>query len=424
MHKVVVTGIGMRTSLGPDLPTCWRKLISGENGIARISHWDPSEYSTKVAAEAKHTSEEQPISPNTPTGSCRRGVRLFQAAAREAFLDAQLDRVSVPSAEIGVAAGASVSYLDMRLLRQYFRLRKPDRQTLDMIRLAREGAQPESSFHRRLGDLMASAPAKALKLSGPSFVVDTACAASSHAIGEAYRLVARGRVKAMLAGGGAALVSPFSILAFSLIGALSRNENPDEASRPFDRHRDGFVMGEGAGAVILENQDSARGRGARIYAEIAGYGSTLNAYNLTDPSPSGCMEAHAMRLALSEAGIAPEEVDYIAAHGTSTPKNDPTETAAIKQVFSAHARRLMISSNKGQIGHTISAAGVCNLICAVKAIADSVVPPTMHLQNPDPECDLDYVANRSRPGRVRAALANAFAFAGQNAVLAVRAAAA
>src|SRR5258708_6431194 len=244
----------------------------------------------------------------------------------------------------------------MGVLRQCFGLREADRQTLDMIRLAREGAQPESSFHRRLGDLMASAPAKALKLSGPSFVVDTACAASSHAIGEAYRLVARGRVKAMLAGGGAALVSPFSILAFSLIGALSRNENPDEASRPFDRHRDGFVMGEGAGAVILENQDSARGRGARIYAEIAGYASTLNAYNLTDPSPSARMEAHSMRLALSEAGIAPEEVDYIAAHGTSTPKNDPTETAAIKQVFSAQARRLMISSNKGQIGHTLSAA--------------------------------------------------------------------
>ena len=424
MHKVVVTGIGMRTSLGPDLPTCWRKLISGESGIARITHWDPSEYSTKVAAEAKHAPEEPPVSPNTPIGSCRRGVRLFQAAAREAFLDARLDQEPMPGAQIGVAAGASVSYLDMRLLAKYFHLRKPDRQMLDMIRFAREGEQPESSFHRRLGDLMASAPAKALKLSGPSFVVDTACAASSHAIGEAYRLVARGRAKAMLAGGGAALVSPFSILAFSLIGALSRNENPDEASRPFDRRRDGFVMGEGAGAVILESQESARARGARIYAEIAGYVSTLNAYNLTDPSPSGCMEAHAMRLALSEAGIAPEEVDYIAAHGTSTPKNDPAETAAIKQVFGSYARRLMVSSNKGQLGHTISAAGVCNLICAVKAISDSVVPPTMHLQNPDSECDLDYVANRSRPGRVRAALANAFAFAGQNAVLAVRSVAA
>jgi len=423
VHKVVVTGIGMRTSLGPDLPTCWRKLISGESGIAKISHWDATEYSIKVAAEAIHTPEEPSVSPNTPAGSCRRVVRLFQAAAREAFLDAQLDRAPVPSAEFGVAAGASVSYLDMRLLRQYFRLRKPDRQMLDMIRFAGEGDQPKNSFHRRLGDMMASVPAKALKLRGPSLVVDTACAASSHAIGEAYRLVARGRAKAMLAGGGAALVSPLSILAFSLIGALSRDENPDQASRPFDRRRDGFVMGEGAVAVILENLENARARGARIYAEVVGYGSTLNAFNLTDPSPSGSMEAHAMRLALTEAGLPAEEVDYVAAHGTSTPKNDPTETAAIKQVFGGHARRLMVSSNKGQIGHTISAAGVCNLICAVKAIADSVVPPTMHLQNPDPECDLDYVANRSRPGRVRAALANAFAFAGQNAVLAVRAAA-
>jgi 3-oxoacyl-[acyl-carrier-protein] synthase II len=414
----------MRTSLGPDLPTCWRNLISGKSGIAKISHWDASEYSTKVAAEAKHEPEEQPASADAPAGSCRRGVRLFQAAAREAFLDAQLDRVPLPGSQIGVASGASVSYLDMRLLRKYFRLRKPGQETLDMVRFASEGAQPENSFHRRLGDMMASMPAKALNLSGPSFVVDTACAASSYAIGGAYRLVARGRVKAMLAGGGAALVSPLSILAFTLIGALSRNENPDEASRPFDRRRDGFVMGEGAGAVVLESLESARSRGARVYAELAGYASTMNAFNLTDPSPSGCMEAHAMRLALSEAGLAPEEVDYIAAHGTSTPKNDPTETRAIKHVFGSHARRLMISSNKGQIGHTISAAGVCNLICAVKAIADSVVPPTMHLQNPDPECDLDYVANRSRPGNVRAALANAFAFAGQNAVLAVRAVAA
>jgi len=226
----------------------------------------------------------------------------------------------------------------------------------------------------------------------------------------------------MLAGGAAALVSPLPILAFSLLGALSRNSDPELASRPFDRQRDGFVMGEGGGAVVLETFESAQSRGAHIYAELAGYGSSLNAGStLTDPSPDGSAEAQAISISLRQASLSPEEVDYIAAHGTSTPKNDPIETAAIKRAFGPHAKSLMVSSNKGQIGHTISAAGVCNVICAVQAIAEGQVPPTMHLRSPDPQCDLDYVPNQSRAATVRAALANAFAFGGQNAVLAVRA---
>ena len=424
MHRVVITGMGMSTSLGPDLRICWQRLLAGDNGIAPLSFWDPAEYSTKVVAEVKH------VPPDTgsdaiPGAWCRRGVRLFLTVAREAFADAQLrragDSADPAPAEIGIAVGTSVNYLDMYLMKHYFQLRKPDSPALDMARFAREGRQPDNSFYRRLGDMMASVPAKLLKLAGPAFVMDTACAASSHAIGEAFRLVRLGKVKAMLAGGAAALVSPLPILAFSLLGALSRNANPESASRPFDRQRDGFVMGEGGGAVVLETLESARARGARIYAELAGYGSSLNAHTLTDPSPDGSAEAQAISIALRQASLAPEDVDYIAAHGTSTPKNDPIETAAIKRAFGAHAQRLMVSSNKGQIGHTISAAGVCNLICAVKAIAEGHVPPTMHLRSPDPQCDLDYVPNQSRPAKVRAALANAFAFGGQNAVLAVRA---
>jgi 3-oxoacyl-(acyl-carrier-protein) synthase len=211
------------------------------------------------------------------------------------------------------------------------------------------------------------------------------------------------------------------ILGFSLLGALSRNPDPAQASRPFDRRRDGFVMGEGAGAVVLEQLESAQARGSRIYAEIVGYGSTLSAHNLTDPSPDGSAEARAMSMALGENAIAPEQVDYIAAHGTSTPKNDTVETRAIKRVFGGHARRLLVSSNKGQIGHTIAAAGVCNLIAAVKAMTEACAPPTMHLQHPDPECDLDYVANHKRPASIHTALAHAFAFGGQNAVLALQA---
>jgi len=426
VHRVVITGMGMSTSLGPNLRTCWQRLLAGDNGIAPLSFWDPSEYSTKVVAEVKHVPRDTG-SDSIPASWCRRGVRLFLPVAREALADARLDHTGADPAaqplgpDMGIAVGTSVNYLDMNLMKHYFQLRKADSPALDMARFAREGRQPDNSFYRRLGDMIASVPAKLLKLAGPAFVMDTACAASSHAIGEAFRLVRLGRVKAMLAGGAAALVSPLPILAFSLLGALSRNANPEIASRPFDRQRDGFVMGEGGGAVVLETLESAQARGARIYAELAGYGSSLNAYTLTDPSPDGSAEAQAISIALKQASLAPEDVDYIAAHGTSTPKNDPIETAAIKRVFGAHAKRLMVSSNKGQIGHTISAAGVCNVICAVKAIAEGQVPPTMHLRSPDPQCDLDYVPNQSRAATVRAALANAFAFGGQNAVLALRA---
>ncbi len=424
MHRVVITGMGMSTSLGPDLRTCWPRLLAGDSGIAPLSFWDPAEYSTKVVAEVKHVPRETGAQ-SIPAAWCRRGVRLFLPAAREALADAQWrlagGAADAPSEDAGIAVGTSVNYLDMYLMKHYFQFRKADMPALDMARFAREGRQPENSFYRRLGDMIASVPAKLLKLAGPAFVMDTACAASSHAIGEAFRLVRLGKVRAMLAGGAAALVSPLPILAFSLLGALSRNPDPDLASRPFDRQRDGFVMGEGGGAVLLETLESAQARGARIYAELAGYGSSLNAYTLTDPSPDGSAEARAMSIALQQASLAPEDVDYIAAHGTSTPKNDPIETTAIKRVFGPHAKRLMVSSNKGQIGHTISAAGVCNLICAVMAVAKGHVPPTMHLRSPDPLCDLDYVPNQSRAAQVRAALVNAFAFGGQNAVLAVRA---
>ncbi len=420
-HRVVITGLGMSTSLGPDLATCWRRLVAGENGIVPLTFWDASGYPTKVAGEVRHVPREETLPASIPSGSCRRGVRLFLPVVREAYADAGLDRAPLPARQIGLAAGASINYLDMKLLKQYFRFRRADKPALDVERFLREGEQPESSFYRRMGDLMAALPARMLRIAGPALVMDTACAASAHAIGEAWRLVRRGRVRAMLAGGSAALVSPLCVLSFSLIGALSRNADPGEASRPFDRRRDGFVMGEGAGAVVLESLESARERGARIYAELAGYGCSLNAQSLTDPSPDGCSEAQAMSMALEQAGMAPEEVDYIAAHGTSTPKHDSTETAAVKRVFGKHARRLMVSSNKGQIGHTISAAGVSNLICAVKAIHEGRVPPTMHLCHPDPECDLDYVPNQSRAAKVCAALANAFAFGGQNASVAVRA---
>jgi 3-oxoacyl-[acyl-carrier-protein] synthase II len=369
----MITGLGWTTSLGHGLETSWKRLIAGDSGIRPISFWDATTYSAKLAAEVRDIPRDTgPI----PSSWCRRSARLFLPVVREAFGDARLDAAPIASDDIGIAAGASVNYIDHRLIREYFSRWDAATRKMAFKSLGLGEARPEL-FARRAGDMMASLPARLLHLGGPSFAVDTACAASSHAIGEAYRLIRRGRVSAMIAGGSAALVSPLGIIAFSLLGALSRSSNPAEASRPFDRLRDGFVMGEGAGAIVLESLSSALKRGARIYGEVVGYGSTSNAGSLTDPSADGCPEARAMASALSEGGMAPEEVDYIAAHGTSTLKNDATETLAIKRVFGDHARRLLISSNKGQIGHTISAAGVSNVICAVKAINEGIAPPTM-----------------------------------------------
>jgi 3-oxoacyl-[acyl-carrier-protein] synthase II len=415
----MITGLGWTNSLGPDLETCWRKLVAGESGIRPISFWDPTSYSAKLAAEVRDIPRTTGLA-SVPSNWCRRSARLFIPVVREAFSDAGLDAHPIPSSEIGIAAGTSVNYIAPRLIREYFSRWDAATRRLAFNVLGLGEPRPEV-FARRAGDMMASVPARLLHLGGPSFAVDTACAASSHAIGEAYRLVRRGRASAMIAGGSAALVSPLGIIAFSLLGALSRSSDPLHASRPFDRLRDGFVMGEGAGAIVLESLPSALKRGARIYGEVVGYGSSSNAGSLTDPSTDGCPEARAMACALSEGGMSPDEVGYVAAHGTSTLKNDATETLAIKRVFGDHARQLMVSSNKGQIGHTISAAGVSNVICAVKAINEGVVPPTMNLRNPDTECDLDYVPNKSRPARIRGAIANAFAFGGQNTALAIRA---
>src|SRR5271170_6324923 len=378
VQRVMITGMGWTTSLGPNLETSWRRLVAGDSGIRPISFWNPASYSAKVAAEVHHVPRDTGLA-SVPATWCRRNARLFLPVVREAFSDADLDVTPIPPADIGIAAGTSVNYIDHRLIREYFSRWDTATRKLAFDGLGLGEARPEI-FARRAGDMLASLPARLLHLGGPTFAVDTACAASSHAIGEAYRLIRRGRVSAMIAGGSAALVSPIAIIAFSLLGALSRSSEPSEASRPFDRQRDGFVMGEGAGAIVLESLPSALKRGARIYGELVGYGSTSNAGSLTDPSADGCPEARAMECALSEGGMAPEEVDYIAAHGTSTPKNDATETLTIKRVFRDHARRLLVSSNKGQIGHTISAAGVSNVICAVKAINEGIAPPTMNLQ--------------------------------------------
>jgi 3-oxoacyl-[acyl-carrier-protein] synthase II len=422
MKRVVITGMDLVTALGGDVSTVWRRLLAGENGIDTISCFDASQYACRVAAELRgELGSESPDIPGMPPKALRRTARAFLKVARGAWKDAGLSAESVSPERTGVAAGTSVNYINMAMMRGYCRARNRAGSAFDLSRFAHE-CHPALLFHRRVGEMTASAAATALGVGGPTFATDTACAASSHAIGEAFRCIQRGRATLMVAGGAAALVSPVGLLAFSVLGALSRNPDPAEASRPFDRDRDGFVMGEGAGAVVLEERDHALARGAPIYAEVRGYGSTISGHNLTDPSPGGECEERAMRLALREGGLQPEQIAYVAAHGTSTAKNDAVETRAIRSLFGSHASRLLVSSNKAQLGHTLSAAGVCNVICATRAIAEGCVPPTAHYRTPDPECDLDYVPNVYRRANVEAALANAFAFGGQNAVLALAAA--
>jgi 3-oxoacyl-[acyl-carrier-protein] synthase II len=422
MKRVVITGMDLITALGASLACVWPRLMAGENGVGPITYFDASEYSCRVAAEVRNAPVPRTGLESVPLEHCRRGVRLFLQVVRGAWADAGLGERSVPPERVGVAAGTSVNYANIGLIRQYYRFRRGGAgQGVDVERFGREGCQPAHIFYRRVGDMTAAVPARAMGFSGPTLAIDTACAASSFAIGEAFRLVQRGRATAMVAGGASSLVSPITLLAFSVLGALTRQGSPDEASRPFDRDRDGFVIGEGAGAIVLEEYEHARARGARIYAELSGYGTTISAQNLTDPSPSGECEERAMRLALDDGRIPPDRVGFIAAHGTSTPKNDATEATAIRRLFGPRSRQLSVSSNKGQIGHTISAAGVCNVICAVQAVYRGELAPTAHYRTPDPDCDLEIVPNVGRRAKVQAALANAFAFAGQNAALAVQA---
>ena len=415
----------MVNSLGMSVERIWPRLLAGDNGVSRITLFDASQYRSQVAAQvstfmgAGLADTDNFACPNRP--ELRRSAAIFIECARQALAHSGLAESGFDRARAGVAAGVSAAYLDTELMSDYYRYRLPDESDVDVTAFPVSQLQPTHNFMRRLADTPAIESARQLGLTGPTFSCDTACAASGHAMGEAARLIRAGRANVMIAGGAAAVVTPIGILYFAILGALSRNPDPATASRPFDRDRDGFVMGEGGGAVVLEDWDHAQARGANILAELAGFGSNTCALNLTDPSPDGLIEAEAMRLALAAAHTPIEEIGYVAAHGTSTPKNDRTEAKAIRHLFGARAAGVPLSSNKAQIGHTISGAAVSNLIFAVKAMQDGIIPPTMHLLNQDPEIDLDCVPNQARPAKVGAALINSFAFGGHNAVLVVRA---
>ena len=424
--RVVVTGLGLVCALGRDLPSAWPRIMAGTTGVAPIRRFDASRYVASVAAEVEDRETDVRLKI-TPDSHLRRGTRLFVEAAREAWRDARLDealgRRHYVSHDIAVAAGTSANYINLGVLVRHWKATRsattvePDQGAANR-RDETAAATASPQFFRRNADWTAAVAARTLGIDGPQIVADTACSASAHAIAHAWQAIRSGRARAFVAGGGCSLVTPLTLLAFGRIGALSPNRDPATASRPFDRSRDGFVLGEGAAVLVLEDLDAARARGATIYAELAGAGMTTSASSLTDPSPDGGSEAAAMRAALASARIDPAAVGYVSAHGTSTPKNDATESTAIEQVFGGHAPRLMVSSVKGQLGHTLAAAGALNAIAAVMAVARGEIAPTGGLTHRDAACRLDYVPGSGRHAAVGAALANAFAFGGHNCTLA------
>ena len=403
-RRVVVTGMGAVTPVGNDITTMWDTLTSGRSGLTRITRFDPSPYETQIAGEVK----DFDASVYMDRKDVRRTDRFTHyavAAASQALKDASLDKIADPE-RIGTAIATGVGGLETLID--------------GILLMERRGPARLSPFLVPM--LMANAASAQVSmqfgLRGPSLTHVSACASSSHAIGEGGDIIRRGQADVMVVGGSEAAVLAIGIAAFSAMHATSRrNDDPEGASRPFDKDRDGFVLSEGAAVVVLEEREHARARGARIYGELVGYGATADAYHITAPSPEGEGNARAMRMALEEAGLRPEEIDYINAHGTSTQPNDREETAAIKQVFGDHAYKLLVSSTKSMTGHLLGAAGALEAIACLLAIRDGCIPPTINYTTPDPGLDLDYVPNTARARSITTALSNSMGFGGHNASL-------
>ncbi len=408
MKRVVITGLGALTPLGLTVKESWEAMLAGKSGIGPITQFDASGFPTRIAGELKGFDPKNYLSRK----DARRMARCSQvavAAVQEALRDAGFGE-KVPEPErTGTVIGVGMGGLDWALKhsRSFW-----ERGFRGMNPFAVASSLPNMpSYHVSLYS----------GAQGPITTPVAACASGSQAIGEALDLIRLGRADVMIAGGVEALVHEIPIAGFSVMGALSqRNDEPEKASRPFDKDRDGFVFSEGAGIVILETLEHALARGAHIYAELVGYATSSDAYHIARPDPEGKGAQRVMRWALEDAGLTPEDVDYINAHGTATPLNDVTETYAIKQVFGEHAYKLAISSTKSMIGHTMGAAGAIETIATVLMMEQGVILPTINLDEPDPRCDLDYVPNVARPARIEVAMKNAFGFGGQNACLVLK----
>ena len=417
--RVALTGVGAITPVGNDPESTWASLVAGRSGVGRITTFPADTFAVRIAGLVKDFDLEAYVPDRRLRKRLSRaggfGVAAGLQAMRDAGLGAGGDANAYAAHERGLSIGGSVGRPELGELANWLHCsHASDGRVL--------GRLPPSSFLVRDQNVPVIVLGMLADCQGPVVSVSTACSGSAHAIGEAFRRVQEGDAKVMLAGGYDSLTTYLDVLGFSLLGALNKesNDQPEKASRPFDRERSGFVLGEGSAMMVLEEWEAARARGARIYAEVVGYGSSLNAYRITDAPPDGGGAIRAMATALQESGLTPGDVDYVAAHGTSTPGNDLSETIAIKAVFGPDAYRLAISSPKSMTGHLTSGAGGLSLLAAVYAIRDGIVPPTINYEHPDPNLDLDYVPNQARRLPVRAAMVNAFAFGGTNAALVVR----
>jgi 3-oxoacyl-[acyl-carrier-protein] synthase II len=419
----VVTGLDVVTPIGADLDTFWKAALAGVSGVRRIAHFDPTGLPTQIAAALddpaliQELRADAELDPHEP-----RGVVVGVRAARGAVA-AGGARAALASPRAGVFVGTSGERHDLRRLGEIAYASRPADGAVTRSGFTAEFARRAGPgrFDRTWPQYLAARLAARFGVAGPAVTIQTACTSSAQAIGAAFRAIRRGTVELALAGGAECIVGPAEVQLFCLLGVMSRqNAAPETASRPFDARRDGFVIGEGAGFLLLEEAEHARRRGAPAIAELAGYGTACDAYRVTDEAPDGRGAIAAMRQALADAGLRPEDVDYVNAHGTSTPMNDRVETAAIKAVFGPAAARLLVSSTKSMIGHTISAAGAIELATTVLALRDQIAPPTINYRVPDPECDLHYVPNAPVAARIRAAISNSFGFGGHNDCLLVR----
>jgi 3-oxoacyl-[acyl-carrier-protein] synthase II len=406
-RRVVITGLGAVTPLGVGVEALWQGLVAGRSGIGPIRAFDASRYTTRFGGECL---DFDPILFIERKDAKRmdRYCQFAVAASRMAIEDANLDLA--PRADrVGVLIGTGIGGTwTWETQHDVLRDKGPDRVSPFFIPML-------------ISDMAAGYTSILFGARGPNLAIVSACASGAHAIGEAWHAIRRGDAEAMIAGGAEAAVTPLGLAGFCSMRALStRNDDPQRASRPFDADRDGFVMSEGAGMVVMEELEIARGRGARIYCEVVGYGATADAYHLTAPAPDGDGGARAMSAAIQCAAISPADVDYINAHGTSTPLNDKIETQAIKACFGEAAQRVAISSTKSMTGHLLGAAGGAETVICALAIARGVIPPTINYERPDPKCDLDYVPNAARPAQVRVAMSNSFGFGGHNVSLIFR----
>jgi 3-oxoacyl-[acyl-carrier-protein] synthase II len=410
-RRVVITGMGIVSPVGNDLPSFWESLKAGRSGITRYTAFDSEKFDSKIAGEVREFDATPFYKTPKDVKRTDRYTQLAVAASKMSLDDSGLDLAATDLDRAGVMIGSGVGGLQtMEDQVTKMALKGPDRTSPFMIPMM-------------ISNMASGFISMEHGLRGPNMAIVTACATANHCMGEAWRIIKFGDADVMLTGGSEACIVPVGIAGFCAMRALStRNDEPERASRPFDKDRDGFVMGEGAGVIILEEYEHAKKRGAKIYCELAGYGLTADAYHMSAPLPGGEGAARCMAMAMHHAKINPQEVDYINAHGTSTPVGDVCETKAMKLAFGDYARHgLLVSSTKSMTGHLLGAAGAIEMAASVLAMRDGIVPPTINLDNPDPECDLDYVPHKAREKKVKVAISNSFGFGGHNSSVLIKA---